>query len=407
MGHSTLVSSPVSTGGAGVAGLPATKRPPERALAAQGGAGSSAPLGTIAKFASTPFQCGVSSGVGRQVRRFFLQSAARELVPRERVAKCLRRPIPVRSSVDVLYAPAGRSAHYGGLQVCSSVWLCPVCSAKISERRRVELSAALDAWRAIEGTRVILATFTVQHRASEPLSTLLEPVVEGWRSFKAGRWWQGFKDAHKVAGSIKALELTHGANGWHPHLHVLFFLWRDVQILPFEHDLKSRWSHTLGRQGRWASWEHGVDVRFSDAHIAEYVAKYGKEPEWTVSHEMTKNPSKMGRNGGRTPLQILSDYSEGDMASGELWREYAAAMKGHKQLTWSPGLRDLLQLAAEESDEEVAQRHEEIAVILAQLTHQQWRVVLGNDARGELLEVASAGDAGAVWTFLRGLGVEV
>jgi hypothetical protein len=400
---------PGNTSSRGAVHLPAllSPRPPERALAAQVGADSSASLGTIAKFASPASQCGISTGVGRQVRRFYLQAAARELVPRERVAKCLRAPIPAAGSVDVLYAPVGRSAHYGGLQVCASVWHCPVCSAKITERRRVELSSALEVWRGIPGARLVLATFTVQHRAGESLSTLLGPVVDGWRFLKAGKWWQRFERSHAVAGSIRALELTHGAHGWHPHLHVLFFLWRDLQILPFEGDLKSRWSHTLERQGRWASWSHGVDVRYSDEHIAEYVAKYGKEPEWTIEHEMTKNPSKMGRNGGRTPLQLLADYSEGDTAAGVLWREYAAAMKGRKQLVWSRGLRDILNLAAEETDEQVAGRQDEIAVVLASLTHRQWRHVLGNDARGELLEVASAGDAGAVWRFLRGLGVEV
>jgi hypothetical protein len=376
------------------------ERTPERALAAQVGA-AAAPLGTIAKFAATASQ----SGVARQLRRFYLQSAARELAPSERVSKCLRAPIPVSPSVDVLYSPVGQSAHYGGLQVCASVWHCPVCSAKITERRRVELGAALEAWRSVPGARLMLATFTVQHHASEPLSGLLGPVVDGWRWFKNGDWWQAFKGSHKVAGSIRALELTQGAHGWHPHLHVLFFLWRDVEILPFETDLKLRWAHTLKRQGRWASWAHGVDVRFSDAHISEYIAKYGKEPEWKVEHEMTKNPSKMGRNGSRTPMQLLADYLEGDEEAGRLWREYATVMKGRKQLFWSPGLREILGLAGEKSDQELVTEKEEIAIVLASLTPAQWRVVLGNDARGELLEVAATGDAAAVWTFLRGLGV--
>jgi len=221
------------------------------------------------------------------------------------------------------------------------------------------------------------------------------------RSSRAGR---DFWSYHRIVGSIRALELTHGVNGWHPHLHVLFFLGDDVKIIPFEQDLKSLWSSALSRSGKYASWSHGVDVRFTDAHVAEYVAKYGKEPNWTVAHEVAKAPAKMGRD-SRSPLQLLSDYADGDLPAGELWREYAATLKGRKQLFWSPGLRELLGLVVEQTDEEIAKSQDEIAVLLAQLNRDQWRAVVANDARGELLEAATGGDGAAVLAFLRRLGV--
>src|SRR4051794_16390042 len=71
----------------------------------------------------------------RQVR-WQLQREARALLPDERVAFCMRRI--QATTVDVLYSPQHKSAHYGGLMVCGSVWVCPLCAAKISEHRRVE-----------------------------------------------------------------------------------------------------------------------------------------------------------------------------------------------------------------------------------------------------------------------------
>jgi hypothetical protein len=361
------------------------------------------PLGTIARFPSTASQCVSDSGASRQIHRFALQSAARELLPRERVAVCLRRPIPYRPSIDVLYSPASRSAHFGGLQVCGSVWLCPVCSAKITERRRVELSAGLESWSG----RAVLVTFTLQHKLADSLADLRSVLLKSYESLRSGRWWPAFEERHGLVGSVRALEVTYGSSGWHPHLHVLMFLKDEVKIIPFEGDLKGRWGYVLGRSERYASWDYGVDVRFSDADVAAYVVKFGRESEWTIAHEMAKSPVKKGRSGGRSPLQLLSDSLLGDEQASRLWIQYAVNFKGLKQLVWSRGLRRILGLVGDEkTDEEIAVEQTEVAILLAQLTRDQWRVVLGNDARGELLNVAASGSCDEVVRFLRGLGID-
>lgn len=362
-----------------------------------GRSGGNLPLGTIARFASPSVY-----EPSRVAHRFALQSAARELLPSERVAICLRRPIPGRQLVDVFHAPLSRSAHFGGLQVCGSVWGCPVCAAKISERRRVELSAGLLSW---DG-RAVLVTFTLQHNSSERLLTLLEGLLGGYRALRSGKFWPAFSARHSLAGSVRSLEVTYGSNGWHPHLHVLMLLRSELAIIPFEADLKRQWSKVLARTGHNASWAHGVDVRFSDASVADYVAKFGRQSDWTVVHEVTKAVVKQGRSGGRSPLQLLGDSVLGDEPAGQLWVEYYRAFKGRKQLVWSRGLRQLLGLVVDEkSDEELAEEKDQAAILLAQLTLLQWRRVLSNDARGELLEVAAFGDLDKFNSFLELLGV--
>ena len=49
---------------------------------------------------------------------------------------------------------------------------------------------------------------------------------------------------------------------------------------------------------------------------------------------------------------------------------------------------------------------QEEAVTLVMLTPGQWAQVVGNDIRGELLEVARSGDALAVIGYLEGFGIE-
>lgn len=337
------------------------------------------------------------------VYRFAMQAAARELLPREAVSTCMRGvvPMPDGQAVSVLYAPVSQAAHYGGLQCCKSVWHCPVCAAKISERRREELTEATKQWPG----PMLLVTYTLQHDATEPLFEVLAALKKARRLLMSGRAAKAFNEQYGIAGMVRALELTHGENGWHPHLHCLLFLDNQIDLLGFEMGMKQRWSQAVALTGKYASWANGCDVRFTDADIAEYIAKFGREPKWTRAHELTKAVSKMGKRGGRTPMQLLADHLEGDKAAGRLWLQYAVNFKGERQLFWSHGLRARLQLTEEKTDEEIAIEQEEIAVVLASLSVGAWRVVLANDARAELLFAASTGDTIAVQALLSKLGV--
>lgn len=379
-------------------------------------------LGTIAKLRPIASQCDktpivlgvvnspqsdVNPADERRMLRFSLQSAARELLPRERVSKCLRAPIPTATTIDVYRSAKFSTAHYGGLQVCASVWCCPVCSAKVTERRRVELAAGVGFWRSEAGGFLLLVTYTLRHSLGDSLAAVLSPLLAAFEDVHRRRWWADFSAKHRIYGKVRSLEVTYGASGWHPHIHTLYFLGSGdlPAVNAFELALKERWSYLLQKQGRDASWQHGVDVRMSDEDIAEYIAKYAKDKEWTIEHEMTKSPSKIGKIGGRTAFQLLKDYSEGDSTSGRLFIQYAVSFKGKSQLHWSKGLRSLLQMDIQQSDEELAMLMEHDAFLMASLTREQWRVILGNDARSELLAVAASGDADAFWSFVVSLGV--
>jgi hypothetical protein len=282
--------------------------------------------------------------------------------------------------------------------------MCPVCASKISERRRLELQAALAVYDGV----VALATFTVQHRVSDALSVLLDGFLVSLRRLRVGSPWIKIVSRFGIAGSVRAVEITHGANGWHPHAHVLFFLDPDADISLFGDALRRRWLSLLDRAGLSASWSVGVDVCMADSAVGDYVAKFGSQ--WTVAHELTKAAIKRSRSGaGRSMAELLSDYALNcDVAAGSLWREYALLFKGKRHLVWSNGLRALLLPDVEElTDEELANQHDQVAVLLATLTLRQWSVVVGNDARAELLTVASSGDVVQLIDFLVSLGVEV
>lgn len=343
-----------------------------------------------------------------KVRRFGLQAAARRLLPGERVAGCLRQVRPGVEAVEIWYSPRHGRASLGGLLVCGSVWNCPVCAAKVTERRRVELQSAL----AQKRYSTLLLTYTLRHQAGDALRDLTSLLLKALRAMQSGVGWQRQRKRFGWVGSVRALEVTYGVHGWHPHIHQLVFLegaLNQSAVDGLETYLKDRWGMVLARCGLDASWRHGLDVRSASKDIAAYVSKYGREPRrkrfWTDAHEVTKQPVKRGRLGGRTPSQLLEDYLVcGDGAAARLFVEYAGAFKHKKQLVWSKGLREQLGLEAEWDDLTVATRLEEDGELLLRLSGAVWRRVVGSDARGELLAVAGGGDGEAVAKFLASLG---
>lgn len=330
----------------------------------------------------------------------------------ERVAKCLRALVPGRELVDVLKVAGREGACYAGLQVCGSVWLCPVCAAKVTERRRVELGAGVARWKE-QGGLVVLATYTVRHWLGDCLSCVVDGVLEARNKLRSGKANGLFRKRYGVAGSVRSLEVTLGdRNGWHPHIHELLFLEPESDYRGLQGELLERWGQAVQAAGLRDVNEHGVDVRDTWGAVGDYLAKLGEEPElpscWGPEHEVTKAPSKRGRLGGRTPLELLADYTFYlDQTAARRWQEYAGVFKERRQLVWSHGLRKLLGLGVEKADEEVATEISASAVLLAQLTRAQWRVVLANEARGELLNEAATGDPERVWQFLRELGAPV
>jgi hypothetical protein len=100
---------------------------------------------------------------GLTIRRFALKAVSSNILPDSRTAKCMRWRAP-NQQVEVwraVSAGVAGKAFYKGLFVCGRLWTCPVCAAKISERRRVELASALDSARA-QGFKVMLLTQTIR-----------------------------------------------------------------------------------------------------------------------------------------------------------------------------------------------------------------------------------------------------
>lgn len=352
------------------------------------------------------------SRMDTRVARFSLQSVARNILPKSRTAKCLRLRA-YNSEIQVWKHHEHQTAAYAGLQTCGSVWSCPVCAAKIAERRRVELQAAMALHRRGVGCvggragAVTLLTLTTPHQKTDKLSELLEMQGKALHRFWADRTVKAvFKDMGTV-GHVRALEVTHGRkspsnNGWHPHYHCLVFCGSGVdlsrfdkaQLTDWEVKLYLRWAACCVKSGLGEpSYAHGIKLD-DGTKAAAYVGKWGLEDE------MTKGHTKKALH-GETPFDFLRSYlADGtDSQAAALFSEFAETFKGKRQLSWSKGLK--ARFAIEEAtDEELATKPEEEAVLLGLLTVDQWRDVLKVDGRATVLEIAARSGWPEVQRFL-------
>ena len=96
-----------------------------------------------------------------RAERYALKSVVNAMFPKSETSKCSRAKVPGQS-VIICKDPEHQKAFYTGLRRCGSVWWCPLCAAKIAERRRVELVAGVATAKAM-GWHVYLMTCTVPH----------------------------------------------------------------------------------------------------------------------------------------------------------------------------------------------------------------------------------------------------
>lgn len=342
--------------------------------------------------------------------RFMLQRVSRTVLkgdknPRGmdwRVVGCTHRRIA--AEVAVLRNKATAKARFGGLRICGSVWTCPVCAAKISEHRRAEIHAATDT-HTQAGGGIYMLTLTFSHKRADDVAKLVKALKRALKLLRDHRTYKQCKQYIDYVGLIRALEVTYGdANGWHPHVHELWLTAKKLtraQVRLVQKEIFEAWrvacvSAGLGEPNR----KQGVT--FIEAESAqEYVTKFGREPKWGVGSELAKSHTKRGRLSSMTPFDLLRLAGEGDARAGALFRTFATAFYGARQLFWSRGLKKLFGID-EVSDEEAAELEEGEAELVTRLTADQWRAVLRQpyDARGLVLELAENGGESAVREFV-------
>ena len=244
-----------------------------------------------------------------------------------RTSFCRRKRIA--ATVQVQLGEDGRP-HFSGLETCGSVWGCPVCASIIMAERASEVTTFAERYRE-DGGHTYMLTCTISHGLGSNLRAMRQGLAQAWRRFWQGRAAQERRRAWGIEHTVRAVEVTHGPHGWHPHTHTLLGSSRKLTESD-RYEMAVAWRSAV-RAVLGSDHEPNLEngVHLTETTRAEYLAKLGLE----TASILTKG----AHAGHRTSWQIMHDAVAGDPRSVTLWRQYTCAMHGARQLTWSRGTK--------------------------------------------------------------------
>jgi len=292
----------------------------------------------------------------------------------ERMLLCGRRPIP-RKKALVVYDQATDRLYRKNLMSCNLVWSCPVCSARITGKRRAELSEVIGNWQG----SVIMGAFTVGHHAGDQLADTKKIIDGACRSLFGGRAGQEVKRETGIVGTIQANEVTWSPeNGWHPHRHVLFVADRVLTA-----DELARFTDHVTQRFRGLVEKHHGYTGDQAVHITlgkdrnELLDYFFK---WGVADELLAFQVKGSRDEKHlTPFELADRFGAlGNQRDRLLFREYITVFRGSRRASYSKGLKALLGIA-EKTDQVLLAEVETVQVLPADVLP---------DGAGEVLVVA-------------------
>lgn len=323
----------------------------------------------------------------------------------ERVRRCGR--VPLGDTRPALIRGSDNRAFYAGIETCGSSGLCPTCAAKIRTGRAAEVEQTLGRWRASNpGGDILFATFTMRHHAGHKLEDLWDALTYAWRYLTSGKGWVEAKATHGIDGYVRVVEATHGANGWHLHIHAAVPMRKrltETEETVLREKLFSRWVQGLEKNGLTAIEGVGVDVRrtYSDSGLGRYLTK--------AAAELTRGDVKKANGDNRTPFRILFDLAEGKEGPRDAatWREWEKVSRGRRFITWSKSLRAYIE--DEKTDEDLAAEQEAVETeVVATFMRADWvRLIRTRGARGlaTLLDVCESSGAQAARDLLDAWGI--
>lgn len=280
-------------------------------------------------------------GENKKALRFMLHDIAGKLLPNERVAECFRKVVPDPrdeyhrefKTVDTYYSEHSNKCHERNLFKCGSVWVCPVCGYRVSEKRKEELVSAFTLLQGA-GYSFAHAVFTVQHHREDDTRDTLNLLLDTYSKMTRGKAYKKFKEKYQIVGFVRALEFTYShENGGHPHSHLVI-----ISKLP-QDELDSHLGEMLAYYDKHFTRKLEaagkltykdtvkVDPVHDPGELADYCTK------WAIQDELVKGTDKQGKLPDHlNPFQMLDMIRKGDSSYKDPFIDYAFAFRGRKQL---------------------------------------------------------------------------
>lgn len=294
-----------------------------------------------------------------------------KIIPYEKVALC-RKELSFGNNEILIISPLESKPYYKGLFLCHSIHACPLCSSHILYNRSLEIKEAVDHHKG----SIFLVTLTLAHKRDESTKSVLSSLKKAVRRLKASTAWNNLP----MSGHITSTEVTYGASGPHPHIHMLLFMEAELDKSMIKSEISSIWKKCLSYEDRRCIEDIGFDIR-DGSKASNYLSK------WGLSEEISLSYMKSGKM-SLTPWEILfiasisSCLLQKDKAY-EVFREYYYAFKGTKKITWSPELKKQL-LFDKSIEKEDASTEQDV---FARLSNKSWKAMMQSGAQNKLIDL--------------------
>lgn len=267
---------------------------------------------------------------------------------------------------------------FNGIANCGGYWRCPVCALKISENKK-ELLTGLIGEHQKKGLCIGFLTLTVRHSRHDTLKKSLEKLLNNYRSFQNQRFFSRGKKDVGLIGQVKTLEITFSKdNGWHPHLHILFFYdnSKGATALEFQQNFIKKWYCYKDNNGLLKA----QNQKILTTDISDYIAKYD------ITMEMTKGNIKGTK--GLTPFTALAKIALGDYADLHekrllygVYSMYVEQTQGRHFVNISNSLRALYKdfLSDKEKTDDEIVNETTIEEVLLKISVNVWKKIAKND----------------------------
>lgn len=302
--------------------------------------------------------------------------------------KTLQLPNIMRSAIVI---SNGEQSRIMGTKTCHSSWACPKCTARVMAQYGTKIACAIDALATNYKQYAVMITFTLPHTKQMSCWESLEILRTTWRQFAR----KGMTKVHRkhtckdgtqktydistnaynamrselgIKHIVRVFEITYGENGWHPHIHALFWVpEKDFnKIVDYEERLLDAW---------WNAAKNNALKFYGDQKtVDELYADYKKHPKtghksvfisrnengtprkqessyyvvgWSGDFELANTKVKTARTDNHySPNQILQMAYENPEEREhwlKIYDEYAEATTGQKRVQFSlSGINDII-----------------------------------------------------------------
>lgn len=284
---------------------------------------------------------------------------------------------------DIIVITNGERSQILGTAHCNNPWFCPHCSTVQMSKHASRIATAIDALKQ-QNQLAFMLTLTVPHNRGMRCDEITKILFNTWHEFiRRGNHAQKTRSQKKRDGSnktyttqnpftqfctqlqckhrVRVIEYTYGQNGWHPHMHCLFWVPKEnLQMsLAWEYELRQHWLEIAEKQtvkvlserrnadkqdiinstrSYFARNNEIFNQRRVSVHISDNNGKVIPQESsqyicgWGADKELTGNSHKTATfEGHMTPYQILVKAYESTDEERKKWldlyMEYAITTK--------------------------------------------------------------------------------